>query len=369
MSAPLLTCAATGRRRGAHALVLPVFGLCAVLLLAACGGFREPAIAPITKVAVARVEIPPIQGKTAQIDIMAVDQATHRMWVADRLDVGIDLIDISSVPGRYIKTIPMPVSPHGLVIALDLQRLYSGNDDSTVSVIDINPTSPTVNTVIKTVTINGQGLSDLTEYDPVDHKVYVSNPDDGMITAISTQTDKVVGRIPNLPRVDQPRYNPVDGMLYATGIDENAVYKINPLTDTLISTTTIPVTCEPHGIAINPRTNTGVIGCADVDQPVAIVWDFGPNKMVRAFDQSGAGDVVVYDAKVDLFFFAASNYAPAEMSIFSGSPSINYLTSVPTSHKSHTVAYDETHNLVYTNDGRHREAGLWYFNNPVMDKR
>jgi DNA-binding beta-propeller fold protein YncE len=342
--------------------------LAAPLLLGACGAFREPAIAPITRVAVGRVEIPPIQGQTAPIDIMVVDQATHRMWVADRLDLGIDLIDISSVPGRYVRTIPNRVSPHGLVIAPDLQLLYSGNDDSTVSVIDINPASPKVNTVIKTIAINGQGLTDLMEYDPVDKKIYAVNPDDGMVTAISTQTDKVVGQIKNLPRVDQPRYDPVDGMLYATGIDENAVYKINPRTDTLISTTAIPVNCEPHGIAINPRTNKGVIGCADVDQPVALVWDFGANKMVRSFDQSGAGDVVIYDAIVNQFLFAASNYAPAEMSIFDGAGAINYLTSVPTSHKSHTVAYDETHNMIYTNDGRHREAGLWYFPNPVVGR-
>src|SRR5205807_10534418 len=118
--------------------------------------------------------------------------------------------------------------------------------------------------------------------------------------------------------------------------------------------------------AISSRNNQGIIGCAHRDDARAAVWDFNTDRMVRTFDQSGAGDAVIYNSKVDQFFFAASSYAPPELSIFAAGPNVNYLTSVRTSHKSHTVAYDESHNLIYTYNGQHGQAELWAFPNPAV---
>ena len=63
----------------------------ATLGLSACGGFAEPALQPVTKVPVARVELPPVHGKTAAFDTMALDQGNHRLYVAGSLDQGVDV--------------------------------------------------------------------------------------------------------------------------------------------------------------------------------------------------------------------------------------------------------------------------------------
>ena len=56
-----------------------------------------PAItANITSVPISRIPIPPIAGKTASIDIIDIDQETHLLYVTDRTDNGIDVIDIST---------------------------------------------------------------------------------------------------------------------------------------------------------------------------------------------------------------------------------------------------------------------------------
>jgi hypothetical protein len=117
-------------------------------------------------------------------------------------------------------------------------------------------------------------------------------------------------------------------------------------------------------MAVNPRTNQGLIGCADKDEPVTISWDFTREAPIRYFDLAGGGDLLVYDQASNVFLFAASSYAPAEMAVFSGSP-ISYLTSVPTSHKSHNVAYDDAHRAIFTYDGRLREGALWEFPDPL----
>ncbi|HEY4869715.1 MAG TPA: hypothetical protein VII79_06890, partial [Candidatus Dormibacteraeota bacterium] len=107
-----------------------------------------------------------------------------------------------------------------------------------------------------------------------------------------------------------------------------------------------------------------LIGCGDKDNPATVAWDFRSGSMLKSFDFAGGGDQVVFDAKAGHFYFAAQGYAPPELAIFNASP-ITFLTAVPTSHHSLSLAYDEAHHLIYTIDGRHLEGGLWSFPDPV----
>jgi DNA-binding beta-propeller fold protein YncE len=345
----------------------PLAVLLATVLLSSCG-FQEPPLEPITREVLQRVEIPPISGRTAVMDSMVVDPATHLLYVSDATDPaheGVDVFDTSTVPGRYLRIISTGATlPNGLVIAPDVHRLYTGNDDGTVSVIDIDPTSKTDQTIVATLPMGGKGAADLVTYDQPDHRVFIANPDDGFLTAVDSRTDTVVGQITNLGLLDQPMYDPADGMLYVGAVDDNLLIRIDPHSDRVVQRTAFEVSCEPHGLAVNPHTNQGIVACADKDDPVTISWDFGAMRPIRYFDLAGASDLAMYDAAYDHFIVAASSYAPAEMAVFSGGP-IAYLTSVPTSHKSHDVAYDDVHRMLFTYDGRLREAGLWEFPDPV----
>ena len=353
------------RARRALGLISAVSAGCVVLT--SCG-FQEPPLEPITKEVLHRVEIPPIAHRTAVMDAMVVDPATSTLYVADATDAshqGVDVFDISTPPGRYVKLISTgDTLPNGLVIAPDVQRMYTGNDDGTVSVIDVNPASAHYQTIIDTLNMNGKLASDLVTYDTADHLVFVNNPDDGFLTAIDSRTDRIKGRVENVGLLDQPMYDPADGMVYAGAVDNNLLMRIDPRTLKVTQQWIFDVPCEPHGIAIDPTTNQGVIACADKDQQVTIGWDFARGQVIHYFDLAGASDLAMYDPATNRFIVASSNYAPAEMAVFSASP-LAYLTAVPTSHKSHDVAYDDVHHTIYTYDGRLREAGLWEFADPV----
>jgi hypothetical protein len=353
-------------RRG-RSLSLATACLAAGVVLSSCG-FQEPPLEPVTYEVLNRVEIPPITNQTAVMDAMVIDPATSTLYAADSTDpqhYGLDVIDIHTVPGRYVKFISTgDTVPSGLVIAPDVHRMYTGDDDGTSDVIDIDPTSPGYQTIIARVPLNDKLGADLDTYDQPDHLVFVNSPDDGFTTAIDSRTDKVVGEVDNLGLIDQPIYNPVDGMVYVGAIDDNQLIKIDPHTLKVVGKYPFSVACEPHGLAMNPTTDQGLIGCADKDEPVTISWNFRTEQPIKYFDLAGAGDLLIYDQQNNRFVFAASNYAPAEMAVFSGSP-ITYLTSVPTSHKSHDVAYDDAHEVIYTFDGRLREAALWEFPDPV----
>lgn len=334
------------------------------LILTGCGGFAEPALQPITKEVPVSAAIPPVHGQTAAFDTMALDPADHRLYMADSTDQGVDVMDVSVPPGRFLTTIPLQTIPHGIAIANDVQRLYTGNDDSTVSVVDINPSSPSRYTILATINTNGQSIADLVDYDPVDRKMYVANLDDGFMSAIDVKSNAIVKQIPNLGKIEQPRYDSADGMVYIGNDDRDSIIQINPRTDTVVKEYPLPVKCVPHGLAINPATNQGIIGCSDKDNPVTLAWDFTTKRVIGSFDLAGAGDAVIFDAQAGHFYFAAASYAPAEIAVFNGAP-IRFLTAVPTSHHSNAVAYDPAQQLIYTYDGKHLEAALWAFPDPV----
>jgi DNA-binding beta-propeller fold protein YncE len=337
--------------------------LAAASASAACG-FHEPAIQPITVEPLHRVEIKPTTGKSAIMDILDLDQSAQRLYVTDGVALGIDVIDTSTAPGTYLKTIKTGSIPNGVVVAPQIHRVFVGSDASELDVINVDPHSRQADTVVGRIGVKGQGASDLVEYDPADDKVFLTNPDDGIISVFNGHTYKLVHTITGLGLVDQPRYDPRDGMLYVSGAERNSIIKIDPRVDKVVSEAAIPVTCEPHGLAVDPATNMGVIGCNDKDDVRALSWDFNTNRMVRSFDQAGAGDQVIFNSKSKHFYFAASSYSPAEIAIFRSGPQISFLTGVPTSHKSKGVAYDERHRWIYTYDGKHREAAVWGFPDP-----
>jgi len=335
-----------------------------VVGVAACAGFEEPALQPLTTVAISRVAIPPVHGKSALFDVMAIDQSAHRLFVADALDQGVDVVDVSAPPGRYVTTIGLSAVPNGLVFVPSLHRLFAALSDSTVAAIETDPASPAVDTVVGSVSTGGAGVADLIDYDPVDQRLFVTNPDDGFVSAVDVTTNTVVAKISNLGATEQPAFDPVDGMIYVLDGDNNSVAQIDPRTNQLVKQYTLPVVCVPHGMAIDPATNQGLIGCGDKDNLVTVAWDFTSHQTLKTFDFAGGGDQVVFDAKAQHFYFAASGYIPSEVAVFNANP-ITFLTAIATSHRSKEVAYDEGHQLIYTADGLHLQAGLWVFADPV----
>lgn len=133
----------------------------------------------------------------------------------------------------------------------------------------------------------------------------------------------------------------------------------------------LAVLCNPQGIAINTKTNQALLGCnigraGSTGTPLTVAWDLAKGIFVSVFGQVGAGDSITYSAKTDRFYFGAHNFPHgSSIGIFSGSP-IAFLTNVPTGSFSgaKNLAYDETNNLIYTQDALPGEGALFSFTPP-----
>ena len=120
-----------------------------------------PTLLPIieantTKIALTKIPIPPIAGKTASIDIIEIDQAAHLMYVTDRTDTGLDIFDVSTATAKYVKTIDMGSPPNGVSVAKNVNKVFVTTNDSNVAIIDIDPASAKYQTILLKLNTGGK---------------------------------------------------------------------------------------------------------------------------------------------------------------------------------------------------------------------
>ncbi len=292
---------------------------------------------------------------------MDIDQQAHMLYLGDSYKGGIDIFDVSTPNPVYVKTVTnQEGTGHGVIVAKNVDKVFFGEGTYGVGVIDINPASPTFNTQVDLILTGGS--ADEIDYDPVDMKIYIAHRNEGFLGAIDAVNNVLVGTITGLgPILEQPRYNPGDGYLYQISGGDNVVYRIDPKTDTLLQTWDIGDPCNPNGLAINPKTNQALLGCRNRAIPHTAFWDLTAGRLISTTDASGAGDNAIHNAKADRFFFANEGDSRGPwMGIYTGSP-IGFFTNVPTTLAAHSVAFDETNNMIYTPDNQNGLPGLLSF--------
>src|SRR6266851_460047 len=172
---------------------------------AAVRTFLPAVAANMLSITLNKIPIPPIAGKTASIDIIEIDQASHLMYVTDRGDNGIDVFDVATACAKFVKTIDVGTGPNGVVVAKNVNKVFAGLNDSTIAVIDITPGA---DKVIAKLTTGGKGRVDEIDYDPKDKKIYVANSDDGIVTVVDATTNAIIKKFDGLgDGLEQPRYD------------------------------------------------------------------------------------------------------------------------------------------------------------------
>jgi len=313
------------------------------------------------------IDIPPITGKTGSFDILEIDQEAHLLYVADRTDNGVDVLDVSTPTATYLRTIDIGSGANGVSVAKNVNKLFVANNNSEIVIVDITPGADPPNGILARLNTGGKKRADEMDYDPREKKLYVANSDDEFVTVIDAVGNTIIKQIMGLGNaLEQPRYNPGDGMMYMTGSGGNVIFRFDPVSDTLVATMDIGVICSPNGLAINPTTNQALLGCSDKKTQGTVIFDLTVGQAIASFYQAGAGDSAIYDAQADRFFFAASGYyRGGQLAIFSGGAPVQFVVNVPTTPGSHAVAYDETNKIVYVPDQRANMAGILSFPAPA----
>jgi YVTN family beta-propeller protein len=269
-------------------------------------------------------------------DFQAYDPPTHRLFIAHtgpnpdlltlahvKFDPQFDghIIVFDTGQDKIIARLNIP-QVAGIVIAPDLRKAYAADaQDNIVYSIDVNTLKATP------IQLDDNESPDAMSYDPVDHRIFVSDPGtpadpnktlnadrhNENITVIDALTDKVItkinlGLLPLLPGenvmsvenapkvlVTQPGNIPLYGhdvghnrydaglhqvfvtsQVLPNGDDPNPLLlpppgageliAIDPVTATIVKRIVLPVTCStPHGMDIDTDQQVAFIACTDFD--------------------------------------------------------------------------------------------------------
>jgi hypothetical protein len=261
-------------------------------------------------------------------DFQALDPKTHLLFIAhtgpspdrevlinrnfnpetdSKTDGNVLVFD--TVQHRLIRVLPIP-QVAGMAAAPDLGRIYAADaNDSIIYAIDEHTFQLTP---IKLDIYDGP---DAIEYDPVDHKIFVSdpgappNPDVSMVTLLKNENVAVIDAITNklitwVPLgldgkwgddVGHSRYDSTSHLLYTVTLplqDPNSpnllpmppsyLAVIDPVKNHLLKRIRLPDEClTPHGLLIDPRIEIAYIACIDADpEPILVRVDLRTQKPI-----------------------------------------------------------------------------------------
>src|SRR5260370_3456627 len=215
-------------------------------------------------------------------DIAWVDPGTERLYLADRSNFGVDIIDaendvwVNRVVGFAGPSGPNGSGPGGVLVTPS-RKLWAGDGNATVQVADVDPESSHYLTIIKSVSVARAACgahcnrADERGYDPKHHIILAAidrpNSPDGK-TAIAPYAALIDAktyavRIVDIPNIvpgeglEQPLWDSKLGRFFLTvpSVTTNAkngeIAVINPLNGTVDNQYFTP-NCGPSGEVLTP---------------------------------------------------------------------------------------------------------------------
>ena len=259
------------------------------------------------------------------LDINWFDPGTQKLYLADRNNGGVDVIDTKSetvvgLASGFVGTncplpstancLPAPPAnsggPNGVLTTTSPRQLWAGDGNGDIRVYSLDKNglpTPDGHTPLKVIShldpafvtllgpLGAQRRADELAYDPDDQLILMAWDDelDLFIALISVSSNpnniKVVKTIsfkaPNCPAfggcatagIEQPVYDPKSNRFYlavpaSTGHPNGEIVRINPKTlavdgafDTTGTAPAAGVPCFPHGLTLGPRQNL-LLGCS-----------------------------------------------------------------------------------------------------------
>jgi WD40 repeat protein len=291
----------------------------------------------------------------ASYDISFVDPRTNTYYLADRSNARVDIFDaknnrwVGSVGGFAGFTGNDDTSgPDG--VAADGNRLYAGNGDSTLKVIDLDSL-----TIINSVNTGGSRRVGKMALDSAGHRLLVVNDADTppFLTLISTKKGNPILFGPATvlgatARLGQPVWDPSTKRFYISvpELNGNAAHSgvavFDPKTGTVESVFDIGP-CGPSGLALGPHQHL-LLGCA---QEPSVVIDAKAGTIVANIPEVGGSDEVWFNPGDNRYYLAARNNPGGPFLGVVDADTNLFIQNVPTSTNSHSVAANPRTNDVY----------------------
>jgi len=305
--------------RIAGSVPLSVLLFSAVLLLAshqapvvsaAPGQGFIPGIPTVVKTPVTLVKAIAVPGAPlASTDLLWVDEASKRLFFADRSNSGIDIIDaehdafVGRVTGFVGAVGANGAGPNGVLVTSD-EKLWAGDGNSLTQVVDLKLTPPRI---VQSISTGGTNRADELGYDPADRIILIGNDRDAVpyVTLISADTYRVLGTIPfrEGTGLEQPVWDPqlrrfLINVPTARGAE---VAVVDPKTMSVTSVYPVGSNCGGTGLTLGPFQRL-LVACG-----TPFVVNAVNGAIISNITQVGSGDEVWYNAGDGQFYVTSTD--------------------------------------------------------------
>lgn len=263
-------------------------------------------------------------------DILSVDPAAHRLYVARRDRVTAVDLATGTVTDKLA---PADGGHSALAIPGTGEVLVTNGNANNATIIDGR-------TGQLRATIPTGKKPDAAAYDPATRTLWVMTPGDGAITVVDPATAKVLATVPVGGSLE---FGTADGhgQLYVNAEDKNDVAVIDTRTHKVLRREPLPGCDGPTGIAYDPATRQTLSACAN---GVAVVLS-AAGKPVASLTIGKRPDGAAFDERRHLALVPSG--AEGTLSIIQLSPTPKVVETVQTARSARTIALDPSTGRAY----------------------
>lgn len=248
------------------------------------------------------ISVPNWKVGVANTDLFGFNPVTRVMYLADRTNKGVDVIDTHT--NTVIGLIPLAANTvvNQPLVAIDLQQLVVSDGAQSVLVWDLLTPMPSGQPTVYTLPASDGSVPDGMDYDTINQTVYVVTDNAPYtLVGISLAQKKIVSETKIPFSADLIRFNSIDGKVYISmedGDNNNASAGIavyDPATNTMSAPSQYKVgsICPGHGIDIDPITNVALMGCFGGTSNGNLAMNLSTGKFTTFPDVGGTDSIVL----------------------------------------------------------------------------
>jgi outer membrane protein assembly factor BamB len=238
----------------------------------------------------------PLKGVAGKLDHLAVDSRGERLFVANKPNNTLDIVDLKT--GTLIKQIPDQVKVSGVAYAAEPDTIYVGNGAGVCNAFDGKDYRQIFST-------KAPG-ADNVHYHSGRKMVYVGHGE--VLSELDAHTGEIKGSI-NLPgSVHGFKIDKKGGQIYAVLTKASLVAVIDIATHEVVNK--FPLTLSDAGSPVARDAERGLlfVGCPKM-KPMVVVFDIKTGKEITSVEIPAGIDDLHYDSKRQRLYASCSDGA------------------------------------------------------------
>lgn len=297
----------------------------------------------------------PLGAATSRTDYQSIDPVANRLYLSKMGDGQLLVFDTAH--DEFLERLDGYPKITGVLVVPELHRLYASVPGSgLVSSLRVGlgmlglSSGAGALAIIDTGSLkeirrlSGGVFPDGIAYDPLHHRIFVSDELGAAVFVIDAKTEQAIARIRMGGEVGNVQYDRTTAKVFAPIQTRNELASIDPVKNTLETRMQLPGCRHPHGLAIAPQGAVGYVACDAND--ILLTVDLASDRVLASLPVAHDPDVMATDPGLKRLYVASESGVLSTFDISNAKAPIS-LGDVFVADDAHAVAVDPMSHRLY----------------------